>query len=234
MRGLLPLIISKSQSAFQSDKVILDNILVAFETLHHMKNQKSKKGGFIALKLDMSKVYDRVEWRFLDLTMRRMGFSKRWVDLIMTCVGSVSYQILVNGVPKGDIRPTRGIRQGDPLSRYLFLICSEALNQQLQHATRSEVIRGFSLCRNGPRINHLFFADDTLLFFRASRGDLEAILQVLQLYEQASGQKLNRDKTTVFFSKATTEERRWELVEILGVNEVREYEKYLGLLAVVG
>ena len=68
--------------------------------------------------------------------------------------------------------------------------------------------------------------DDTLLFCHASRGDLEAILQVLQLYEQALGQKLNRDKTTVFFSKATTEEQRRELVEFLGVNEVREYEKY--------
>ena len=114
----------------------------------------------------------------MDLTMWRMGFSNRWVDLIMACVGSVSYQILVNGVPRGDIRPTRGIRQGDPLSPYLFLICSKALNQQLQHAARSEVIRGFSLCRNGPRISYLFFANDTLLFCRASKGDLEAILLV--------------------------------------------------------
>ena len=160
----------------------------------------------MALKLDMSKAYDRVEWRFLELIMRKMGFSNRWVDLIMACVGSASYQVLVNGVPRGNIRPIRGIRQADPLSPYLFLICSEALNQQLQHAARSGVIRGFSLCRNGPRISHLFFADDTLLFCRASRGDLEAILQLLQLYEQASGQKLNREKTTVFFSKATSEE----------------------------
>ena len=117
----------------------------------------------------------------------------------MACVGSASYQVLSNGVPRGDIRPTRGIRQSDPLSPYLFLICSKALNQQLQHAARSEVIRGFSLCTNGPRINHLFFADDTLLFCHASRGDLEAILKLLQLYEQAFRVKLNRDKTTVFF-----------------------------------
>ena len=114
------------------------------------------------------------------------------------------------------------------------MICLEALNQQLQHVARLEVIRGFSLCRNGPRINHLFFANDTLLFCRASRGDLEAILQLLQLYEQASGQKLNREKTTVFFSKGITEERRMELEEFLGVNEIREYEKYLGLPDVVG
>ena len=114
------------------------------------------------------------------------------------------------------------------------MICLEALNQQLQHVAKSEVIRGFSLCRNGPRISHLFFANDTLLFCRASRGDLEAILQLLQLYEQASGQKLNREKTMVFFSKGTTEERRRELKEFLGVNEIREYEKYLGLPDVVG
>lgn len=88
------------------------------------------------------------------------------------------------------------------------------------------MIRGFSLCRNGPRISYLFFPDDTLLFCRASKGDLEAILLVLRLYKQSSGQKLNRDKTTVFFGKATMEERRRELVEFLGVNEVREYEVF--------
>ena len=164
LKGVLPLIISESQSAFQSDKAISDNILVAFETLHHMKNQKSKKGGFMALKLDMSKAYDRVEWSFLEVTMMKMGFDARWVALILSCINSASYPILVNGVPKGDIRPSRGIRQGDPLFPYLFLICSEALNCQLQQAARSEAIRGFSLCKNGPKISHLFFVDDTLLY----------------------------------------------------------------------
>ena len=128
LKGVLPLIISESQSAFQSDKAISNNILVAFETLHHMKNQKAKKGGFMALKLDMSKAYDRVEWSFLEATMVKMGFNENWVALVMSCINSASYSILVNEVPKDDIRPTRGFRQGDPLSPYLFLICSEALN----------------------------------------------------------------------------------------------------------
>ena len=74
---MIPLIILESQSAFQSNKAISDNILVAFKTLHHMKNQKSKKGGFMALKLDMTKAYDRVEWSFLEVTMLEMGFDVR-------------------------------------------------------------------------------------------------------------------------------------------------------------
>ena len=87
---MIPLIISESQSAFQSNKAISDNILVAFETLHHMKNQKSKNGGFMALKLDMTKAYDRVEWSFLEVTMLEMGFDVRWVALIMSCINSAS------------------------------------------------------------------------------------------------------------------------------------------------
>ena len=147
---------------------------------------------------------------------------------------SASYLIIVNGVPKGDIQPIRGIRQGDPLSPYLFSICSEALNHQLQRAARSDAIRRFSLCRNGPKITHLFFADDTLLFCRTTMSDLDVIQRILLLYEQALGQKLNREKTTVFFSKATPIKRKLEIIDFLGVSEVREYEKYLGLLAMVG
>ena len=78
-----------------------------------------------------------------------------------------------------EIWPTRGIRQGDPLSLYLFLVCSEALNRQLQYAANSGAIRGFSLCRDGPKISHLFFVDDTLLFCRATKGYLEVILHIL-------------------------------------------------------
>ena len=99
LKSLLPYVLSESQSNFQSDKAISDNILVAFESLHHMKTKKRGKEGFMAMKLDMSKAYDRVEWIFLEQLMRKMGFHGRWVDLVMATVKSVSYSFLINAVP---------------------------------------------------------------------------------------------------------------------------------------
>ena len=104
---------------------------MAFETLHHMKSQKSKKMSFMAMKLDMSKAYDRVERKFLIKIIEKMGFCEKWVSLIFECISTVSYSILVNKEPKGDIRPSREIRQCNPLSPYLFLLCSEGLNRML-------------------------------------------------------------------------------------------------------
>ena len=110
LKKVLSHIISESQSAFQSDKAISDNILVAFETLHHMKSKKRGKVGHMALKLDMSKAYDRLEWVFLQRTMEKMGFSSKWIRWIMECIKFISYSILDNGEPKGHFVPTRGIR----------------------------------------------------------------------------------------------------------------------------
>ena len=97
LEKILYYVISESQSAFQSSKAITDNILVAFETLHHMKAKKSKKMGFMAMKLNMSKAYNRVEWEYLARIMEKMGFCEKWVALVLECISTVSYSILVNG-----------------------------------------------------------------------------------------------------------------------------------------
>lgn len=131
----------------------------------------------MALKLDMSKAYDRMEWSFLE----KMGFGVKWITLIMRCISSISYSILVNREPKGDILPSRGIRQGHPLSPYLCLLCSEGLNRLLHMAAREDQIRGFSLCRTNPQISHLFFTNDSLIFCHATMGDLHSIQEIQTL-----------------------------------------------------
>ena len=128
LKKFLPSIITEHQSVFAKDRLITDNILVAFETLHCKKNYSSGSSGYMALKLNMSKAYDRVEWSFLEQLMRKMGFCDRWIDLIMVCVRTVTYSILVNGEPKGLITPSRGLRQGNPLLPFLFLLCTEGLH----------------------------------------------------------------------------------------------------------
>ena len=234
LKPLLPSIVSENQSAFQASKVITDNILMAFETLHYMKNHQTGNTSFMALKLDMSKAYNRVEWSFVECLLKKMGFHSKWVDLMMECITTISYSILINGEPSHTIHPSRGLRQRDPLSPYIFLLCTEGLHGLLTRAAASGDIRGISICRNEPRLTHLFFADNSLLFCRASIQECMHIQALLSTYEEASRQKLNRDKTTLFFSKITDTEIQDSIKDLLGVLEIKQYEKYLGLPSFVG
>jgi len=116
LKPFLNNIILETQSAFTTSRLITDNVLIAFESLHHMKTSCTGKSGYMALKLDMSKAYDRVEWIVLEKILLKLGFQNSWVSLIMECITTVTYSILVNGEPQGMITSTRGLRQGDPQS----------------------------------------------------------------------------------------------------------------------
>lgn len=102
--------------------------------MFHISQKRKGKVGEIALKLDMSKAYDWVEWKCLEQIMIKLGFSEKWVGLMMQCITTVSYAIWINGRPQGHIVPSQGLRQGDPLSPYLFLICAEGLSALLHLA----------------------------------------------------------------------------------------------------
>ena len=151
----------------------------------------------------------------------------------MECISSVTYSLLINGEPFGNIKPSRGIRQGDPLSPYLFLLCFEGFHRMIHKAIEKGEIQGVSICRNGPKLTHLFFAGDSLLFCRATTHDCQKVLEILSNYERLSGQKLIREKTALFFSKSTPSEMQKEIMDLLGVNELKQYEEYLGLPALV-
>ncbi|KAL4370540.1 hypothetical protein AHAS_Ahas06G0076000 [Arachis hypogaea] len=182
LKQILPDIVGEFQSAFVQDRLITDNGLVAFEIFHYMKKKVTGQKGYIGIKLDMAKAYDRIEWCFLKEVMILMGFSQRWVNLIQRCVSTVTFSILVNGIPSKPFLLTRGLRQGDPLSPYLFILCAEVLSRLLIKAQNSEIIRGIRVARQAPQINHLFFADDSILFSRASDQDIQGIKEVLIQY----------------------------------------------------
>ena len=151
----------------------------------------------MVLKLDMSKAYDHVEQCFLEKLMRRMRFYSRWIDLIMECVRTVSYSILVNREPRGMINPSKGIRQGDPLSPFLFLLCTEGMHWLIMQATRAKQINGFSPCKRGPKLT------PQPPFSGANSQECGNVLKTLSDYEVSSKKKINREKMTLFFSKST-------------------------------
>ncbi|XP_075665701.1 uncharacterized protein LOC142635432 [Castanea sativa] len=158
----------ENQGAFTSDRLITDNVLVAFELMHFLNYKNVGNEGYMAAKLDVSKAFDRVEWCFIQAVMQKLGFNPKWVNLVMRCITSVSYLVLINGAAYGNITPTRGLRQGDPLSPTLFLICTEGLSALIHEAARNQLWTGISISRGCLRVTYLFFADDSILFCKAS------------------------------------------------------------------
>jgi hypothetical protein len=165
LRPFLHDLISPTQSAFIPGRMITDNPLIAFECLHAIQSGNIKARNFCTYKLDLSKAYDRVEWSYLEGVMCKLGFCDKWVNWIMQCVTTVTYQVSLNGALQRSFKPTRGLRQGDPLSPYLFLFVVDSLSTLLSKATESQQVQALSICRLAPPISHLLFAYDNLLFF---------------------------------------------------------------------
>lgn len=153
----------------------------------------------MAVKLDMSKAYDRFEWSFIEEIMIRMGFDLNWVRATMKCVSTVSYSVVINGHNGVKFSPTRGLRQGDRLSPFLFLLCGEGLSSLLKQATKRGTLKGVRFSRNGPEVSHLLFVEDCILFGEATSRGANIFKDILDEYKIQSGQCVNFEKFSVFF-----------------------------------
>ena len=137
-------------------------------------------------------------------------------------------------VNQGGRVPIRGLRQGDPLSPYLFLLCADGLSALIKNVVSEGCMEGISVCRRGPSISHLFFADDSIIFYKASMEECDALQRILKVYELASRQQLNSAKTFLFFSPNTKTKIKNEIQARFSAQVIKQHKKYLRLPSLVG
>lgn len=182
----------------------------------------------------MSKAYNRVEWAYLEKSLEVMGFPSKFIFLVMQCVKSVSFSILVNGIPKGPIFLSQGFCQGDTLPPYLFLICMEGLVSLLNKLALESGLKGIRVCRGAPLINYILFVNDSLIFCKANRFKSQKLLDLLEEYAMALGQHINEEKTTMIFSRNVRERDKHEIMALWGTRNQQHHEKYLDLPHIIG
>jgi len=156
IKKVLPSVINLNQSAFLGSRGLLDSILVANETVDYLK--KEKKGG-ILVKVDFEKAYDSVDWKFLFYMLKRLGFNGKWIKWIKACMKSAMVSVLVNGSPMEEFKPKRGLRQGDPLAPFLFIIVVKGLSGLVREAKKANLLSGVEVGRERVQVELLQFAN---------------------------------------------------------------------------
>ncbi|GKV32614.1 hypothetical protein SLEP1_g41208 [Rubroshorea leprosula] len=192
LKKVLEGIVGEQQMAFLSGRQLMDGVVIANEVIDEVK--KKRKEAFL-FKIDLEKAYDKVSWRFLDFMMQKSGFSNTWREWIMECLRSSMVSVLVNGSPTRQFSMSRGLRQGDPLSPFLFLIIAEGINGLVMKAVEKGLLEGVEVGGKGFKISHLQYADDTLLFGTATEENVWAMKSILRTFELVLGLKINFNKS---------------------------------------
>jgi hypothetical protein len=199
----LPDYIHPSKQAFIKGRRISNNIIVAQEIAHSFALTSWKSLGFM-LKIDLAKAFDRVEWHFIVAALARKGLHDHFINLVHACISSPNFSVIVNGQSFAKFSSNRGIRQGCPLSPYLFVFAVNELSLALQDALQANQLTGILLGPNCPPIHSLMFADDLIICGRANVQEAQEISQILDHFCHHSGQTPNWSKSGILFSKSVT------------------------------
>eukprot|EP00253_Pinus_taeda_P006842 PITA_06842 len=215
LKPLLPSIISPEQTGFVEGRQILDGLVVTQEMIHSL-NQKKQRG--MMIKIDLSKAYDLLSWRYLRMVLEAYGFEKRWIEWIFSMISTRIFSILVNGIPTRTFNASRGIREGDPISPFLFILAVEGLGRIIKREIRKNKIRGLKPWGNNLAITHQQFVDDIMLFGEVSIREVRAVKEVLDIFMEASGMEINKEKSCTFIFN-TPEAIKAHLTRTLGFRQ---------------
>ena len=227
LKKVIDKVVSHDQNAFVKGRQILDASLIANEVID---NWKKKGDTGVICKLDIEKAYDSINWQFLLKVMEKMGFGAKWLRWMWWCISTARFSVMVNGTPAGFFPSSKGLRQGDPLSPYLFVMGMEVLSVLIRRAMEGGFISRCKIQRNRGRavhIAHLLFADDTIVFCEAKKEYLTNLSWILFWFEAASGLKINLAKSEVI--PVGKVQRIEELAVELGCRVGKLPSVYLGL-----
>jgi len=225
LANVMDKIISTSQSAFIKGRNLVDGVLVANKMVDYAEKTKKE---CLVLKVDFEKAYDSVDWGFLEYMMVRLGFGTKWVVWMKACVCGGSMSILVNGSPTKEINIQRGLKQGDPLAPFLFLMVAKGFSGLMRNAVRLHMFEGFRVGVGGLMISHLQYANDTLCMGKATVANSWTLKALLQGFELASGLKVNFSKSCLIGINVTRDFMEMAC-NFLGCSESTLPFKYLGL-----
>ena len=228
MRPLLSKIIDLSQVAFVPNHWIAKNVFLAQEIVHSFKKSKRKKGS-VGFKLDFHKAYDYLEWDFIIKVLGALGFNQNVSNLIFQCISPVRFTLLLNGSKSTSFSPSRGIRQGDSLSPYLFILCSEVLARLIDREVGRGNISSVKVCPKAPTITKIFYADDVLLLCGAKISKVESLIGCIDKCCSWFGQSVNIEKSGIFVSNGVHNHFIRQVKAQWGFNQLAKDSKYLSL-----
>ncbi|XP_050211903.1 uncharacterized protein LOC126662059 [Mercurialis annua] len=222
---LLPSVVSEHQHAFIKERSIMDCSMIANELTHLPRTRKDK---ILVFKLDFHKAFDSLDWNYLLSVMKSMSFPDKWLAWMSNCLSSAFTYVLVNGSPIEPFMLKRGVRQGDLISPYLFVLAAEGLKCILHKAIGMGLINGFQFSDVQDPISVLQFADDTVLFLPFDLHQLRNLTRILRCFELISGLKINFHKSSLLGINVSDAEL-CEASELVGCYVEKFPIKYLGL-----